>query len=262
MAAAGASREQRCSLAGATALVTGGSKGIGHAIVEELARFGARVHTCARNAAELEACRRRWAETGLHVTVSVCDVAVPVDHEALINAVKATFDGKLDILVNNAAQLFLAAASADDFLRAMATNLESCFHLSQLARPLLRDASLAGGGSVVNITSISSYIGFSGLTVYGVGVTKVGMNQLTRSLAAEWACDKIRVNAIAPGHVMTDMVKDVPLEAVNVELQQIPMRRTGESVEIASMVSFLCMPAASYITGQVVTIDGGRTISA
>ncbi|XP_025827637.1 tropinone reductase homolog At2g29150-like isoform X2 [Panicum hallii] len=169
MAAAGGSREERWSLAGATALVTGGSKGIGHAIVEELAGFGARVHTCARNAAELEECRRRWAEKGLHVTVSVCDVSVRADREKLMDAVTATFDGKLDILVNNAGQLFLkpaAECTAEDYEHVMATNLESSFHLSQLAHPLLLRASVAGGGSVVHISSIASYRGYPDLVLY------------------------------------------------------------------------------------------------
>jgi Tropinone reductase 1 len=98
-ATGGSSGGERWSLAGATALVTGGSKGIGHAIVEELAKLGARVHTCSRSAADLEECRRRWAEKGLSVTVSVCDVAVRADRERLMDTVKATFDGKLDILV-------------------------------------------------------------------------------------------------------------------------------------------------------------------
>ncbi|VAI34788.1 unnamed protein product [Triticum turgidum subsp. durum] len=98
------SREERWSLAGATALVTGGSKGIGEAIVEELAGFGARVHTCSRNAEELEECRQRWQEKGMRVTVSVCDVSVPADREKLMDTVRQTFDGKLNVLVNNAGQ--------------------------------------------------------------------------------------------------------------------------------------------------------------
>ncbi|KAL6907858.1 hypothetical protein ACP4OV_002028 [Aristida adscensionis] len=261
--AGGAGAGGRWSLAGATALVTGGSKGIGHAIVEELAGLGARVHTCARDAAELEACRRRWAEQGLAVAVSVCDVGVRGDREALVDTVRAAFDGKLDILVNNAAQLFSGAAvecTAEEYSRLMATNLESCFHLSQLAHPLLLNASIAGGGSIVHISSIASYLGFPGLVLYCTA--KGGMNQLTRSLAAEWASNKIRVNCVAPGFITTDMSKNVPPEAREKELLRIPMRRSGEPAEVASVVAFLCMPAASYIAGQVICIDGGRTISA
>nr|CAB3490465.1 unnamed protein product [Digitaria exilis] len=160
---------ERWSLAGATALVTGGSKGIGHAIVEELASLGARVHTCSRNAAELEECRRRWAEKGLVVTVSVCDVGDRADREKLMAVVKDTFDGKLDILVNNAAQVIFKPAvecTGEDYSRLMATNLESCFHLSQLAYPLLRNASISGGGSIVNISSTAGCLGCPGVVVY------------------------------------------------------------------------------------------------
>ncbi|CAN6381949.1 unnamed protein product [Urochloa humidicola] len=263
MAAAGGSQEERWSLAGATALVTGGSKGIGHAIVEELAGFGARVHTCSRNAAELEERRLRWEEKGLMVTVSICDVSVRADREKLMDTVKGIFNGKLDILVNNAGQLFQKAAAectSEDYSHVMASNLESSFHLSQLAHPLLLNASLAGGGSVVNISSIASYLGFPGLMLYCV--SKGGMNQLTRSLAAEWAQNKIRVNCVAPGVVTTDILKQVEPEAIEQEISKVPIQRSGEPEEVASMVSFLCMPAASYITGQVIRIDGGRTISA
>jgi len=169
MAAASGSRQERWSLAGATALVTGGSKGIGDAIVEELAGLGARVHTCARNAAELEESRRQWAEKGLVVTVSVCDVSVLADREKLMDMVKATFAGTLDILVNNAGQAFLkpaAECTAEDYSHVMATNLESSFHLCQLVHPLLVRASIAGGGSVVHISSIASYLGYPALVLY------------------------------------------------------------------------------------------------
>jgi len=139
--------------------------------VEELAGFGARVHTCSRNAAELQECRRRWEEMGLQVTVSVCDVSVRADREELMATVGATFGGKLDVLVNNAGQtLFKPAAEStgEDYARIMATNLESCFHLSQLAHPLLRNASVDGGGSVVHISSIASFLAFPQETLYSV----------------------------------------------------------------------------------------------
>ena len=177
--------------------------------MEELAGFGARVHTCSRNAAELEECRRRWEEKGLQVTVSVCDVSVRGDREDLMDTVTATFDGKLDILVNNAGQSLFkqtAECTSEDYARIMATNLESCFHLTQLAHPLLLAAG-GGGGSVVNISSIAGFIGLPAFAVYSM--TKGAMNQLTRSLAAEWAGDGIRVNCVAPGGVKTEISTDV-----------------------------------------------------
>uniref|UniRef100_A0A453LD51 Ketoreductase domain-containing protein n=1 Tax=Aegilops tauschii subsp. strangulata TaxID=200361 RepID=A0A453LD51_AEGTS len=198
------SREERWSLAGATALVTGGSKGIGGAIVEELAGFGARVHTCSRNAAELECCLR-WEEKGMRVTVSVCHVSVPADREKLMDTVRQTFDGKLSILVNNAGQHLVkptVECTMEEYKNVMATNLESSFHLCQLAHPLL---ARAVGGNIINISSIASSIGFAGSTIYTI--TKGALNQLTWSLATEWAPHNIRVNSVAPGFIATDMVE-------------------------------------------------------
>uniref|UniRef100_J3N9Y2 Uncharacterized protein n=2 Tax=Oryza brachyantha TaxID=4533 RepID=J3N9Y2_ORYBR len=209
----------------------------------------------------MEACRRRWEEKGLRVTVSACDVSVRADRERLIAAVEEEFGGRLDILVNNVGRtMFKAAAecTGEDFARLMATNLESCFHLSQLAHPLL---VVSGGGSVVNISSVAGTVGMPALAVYSM--TKGGMNQLTRSLAAEWANAGIRVNCVAPGGVNTDICENETIdpELINSEMARLPMRRLAEPEEVASMVAFLCMPAASYITGQVVVVDGGRTIT-
>uniref|UniRef100_A0A0E0JT76 Uncharacterized protein n=1 Tax=Oryza punctata TaxID=4537 RepID=A0A0E0JT76_ORYPU len=282
---AAASRAQRWSLAGKTALVTGGTKGIGRAIVEELAGFGVRVHTCSRHDADLQDCLRRWnaaGEGGLGlglagaaapaVTGSVCDVSVRGDREALVAAAREALGGRLDILVNNAGQVIVGPAAEtapEEYARLMATNLESCFHLAQLAHPLLRDAAAAAGGgsSVVNISSTSAFYATPHLAVYSA--TKGGMNQLTRCLAAEWALDGVRVNAVAPGGTRTDIFNNsgVTLDGESMRrladaggMDRVPMRRIGEPEEVAAAVAFLCMPASSYITGQVICVDGGRTI--
>ncbi|XP_042425619.1 tropinone reductase-like isoform X2 [Zingiber officinale] len=162
----------RWSLAGTTALVTGGSKGIGYAIVEELARLGSAVHTCARSQADLEKCLQEWRGSKLKVTGSVCDVSSPSEREKLMATVKSQFDGKLNILVNNAGTAIFKPAmeqTPEDFKLLISTNLESAFHLSQLAYPLLK---ACGGGSIVFITSISAFIAWDHVSVYAS--TKVG----------------------------------------------------------------------------------------
>ncbi|URE26844.1 Tropinone reductase [Musa troglodytarum] len=256
------SREDRWSLRATTALVTGGTKGIGHAIVEELARFGAAVHTCSRNEAELSRCLQRWEAMNLKVTGSVCDVSSPVEREKLMEDVKSIFHGKLNILasrVNNAGTGFqsrVTDVTPEDYKLLMSTNLDSAFHLSQLAHPLLK---ASGIGNIVFISSMTSLIGIDTLAVYAA--TKGAMNQLTRSLACEWAKDNIRANCVAPGYIRTPLIE--PLceneEFVAKETNRIPLGRLGEADEVAPVVAFLCLPASCYVNGQVVVVDGGRT---
>ncbi|KAG6485918.1 noroxomaritidine/norcraugsodine reductase-like [Zingiber officinale] len=251
----------RWSLAGSTALVTGGSKGIGYAIVEELARLGSAVHACARSEADLEKCLQQWRDSKLNVTGSVCDVSSPSEREKLMATVKSQFDGKLNILVNNAGTAVYKPTveqTMEDFKLLISTNLESAFHLSQLAYPLLK---ACGGGSIVFITSISGLIAQDNLSVYAS--TKGAMNQLARNLACEWAKDNIRTNSVAPGYIKTPLTELLleDEEFVARENHRVPLGRWGEPEDVAGVVAFLCLPPSCYVNGQVIVVDGGRIIN-
>ncbi|XP_058765143.1 tropinone reductase homolog isoform X4 [Vicia villosa] len=206
-------KDKRWSLEGMTALVTGGTRGIGYAIVEELAEFGAAVHICSRNEDDINKCLEEWKSKGFNVTGSVCDILSHEQRKTLMENVSSIFHGKLNILVNNAAK--------PSSLRAIPV-----------------------------------------LSVYAS--TKGAVNIFTKNLALEWAKDNIRANAVAPGPVKTELLGSIMDAsegggAINGIVSQTPMDRMGEIREISSLVAFLCLPAASYITGQVIAIDGGFT---
>ncbi|KAF5182604.1 Tropinone reductase [Thalictrum thalictroides] len=253
--------ENRWSLTGMTALVTGGTKGIGHAIVEELAGLGATVHTCARNETELNKVLHEWSQLGFLVTGSVCDVSVRAQRENLMVEVSSIFKGKLNIFISNAGTHILKQATeftAEDFSFLMSTNFEAAYHLCQLAHPLLK---ASGQGSIVFISSVAGVSGFYACSIYAA--TKGAINQITKNLACEWAKDNIRTNSIAPGLIRTPMVDGIMKqeEFVREFTSRVPLRRIGEPKEISSLVAFLCLPAASYITGQVICADGGITVN-
>ncbi|CAI9106849.1 OLC1v1006082C1 [Oldenlandia corymbosa var. corymbosa] len=256
-------RISRWSLQGMTALVTGGTRGIGHAIVEELAVFGATVHTCSRNEAELARCLKEWEgeEEFSRVTGSVCDVSSRADREKLMDAASSVFGGKLNILVNNVGKNIRKPSTeftAEEFSDLVGTNLESVFHLCQLAHPLLK---ASGSGSIVFTSSVSGFVSLKSMSLQGA--TKAAINQLTRSLACEWAKDNIRCNAVAPWYIKTSMVEQVLSNSKYLEevYDRTPLRRLGDPSEVSSVVAFLCLPASSYITGQIIRVDGGMSVN-
>ncbi|KAF8776428.1 hypothetical protein HU200_003509 [Digitaria exilis] len=265
-----ASTAGRWTLHGATALVTGGTRGIGRAVVEELAALGAAVHTCSRKEEELGEGERlkEWEGKGFRVTCSVCDVSVREQRERLLRDVSDRFGGKLNILVNNVGTNFTkptAEYSADEYSFIMATNLESSYHLCQLTHPLLKASGsasiLSGSGSIIFISSIAGVVAIFSGSIYAM--TKGAINQLTKNLACEWAKDNIRANSVAPWYIRTTLTEKI-LANKNFEEQVVsrtPLGRVGEPGEISALVAFLCMPGSTYITGQTISVDGGMTVN-
>lgn len=251
----------RWSLKGMTALVTGGTRGIGYAVVEELAGFGAAVHTCSRNEAELHKCLKEWEAKGFLVTGSVCDASSKTEREKLVQQVASSFNGKLNILVNNVGTNIRKPTTeytSEEYSILMATNLESTYHLSQLAHPLLR---ASGAGSIVFISSVAGLVGIGSGTIYAA--SKAAINQLTKNLACEWAKDNIRSNSVCPWYTRTSLVEHLlgNKEFLEEITSRTPIDRVAEPEEVSSLVAFLCLPAASYITGQIISVDGGMTVN-
>ncbi|XP_028109311.1 tropinone reductase homolog At5g06060-like isoform X1 [Camellia sinensis] len=251
----------RWCLTGLTALVTGGTRGIGHAVVEELGELRAQVHTCSRNEAELSGCLQEWASKGFTVTGSVCDVSSSSQRQQLLDKASSLFDGKLNILINNVGTNIRKPTieyTTEEYSVIMATNLESAFHLCQLAYPLLKASRV---GSIVFISSVAGLVHIGSGSIYGA--SKGAMNQLTKNLACEWAKDNIRCNCVAPWYIRTSLVEHLleNKEFLDKIISQTPLRRPGEPKEVSSLVAFLCMPASSYITGQIISVDGGMTVN-
>eukprot|EP00929_Paragymnodinium_shiwhaense_P059997 TRINITY_DN30002_c0_g2_i1.p2 TRINITY_DN30002_c0_g2~~TRINITY_DN30002_c0_g2_i1.p2 ORF type:complete len:262 (+),score=54.83 TRINITY_DN30002_c0_g2_i1:262-1047(+) len=237
------------SLKGRCVLVTGGTKGIGKGIVDEMRALGARVMTCARDISSL---------SGNDDVIAVqADVSRAAGRDELEDAVNKHFEGRLDVLVNNVGTNVRKAApdfTAAEYDELCATNQGAPFHLARMFFPMLAESK----GCIVNISSVCGSTSDNTGVVYHMN--KAALEHMTRYLAVEWATFGVRVNAVAPWFIRTPLTEPILKGELLDDVQrQTPMARVGEVEEVARVVAFLAMPASSYVTGQIIVVDGGLT---
>ncbi len=244
------------------ALITGGTKGIGKATVEEFISLGAEVLFTARNADEVKELQKAFSEKdGAVITGLAADATNDDDNKAVKTWIEKNW-GKLDVLVNNAGMNIRKLTNEytiEEYHKVMNTNMTAPFLLSNLLFDLLKKS---GSAAIINVASVAGTLDVKTGSPYGI--SKAGLIQFTKHLAVEWAAYGIRVNTVSPWFTETPLTKGLlsNQEKSGQIINRTPLGRIAKPVEMAAAIAFLAMPAASYITGQNLIVDGGMTASA
>lgn len=240
------------------AIITGATRGIGKAVTNEFLNFGAEILAVARTKEDLETLIKEKEKEGYKGKIHYfpCDVSKENSRRKFSIELNKIL-GNVDILINNVGMNIRKPYNeynTEEYDGIVKSNIRSVFHLSQLIAPFMYKRE---GASIINISSVAGMTAVRTGAVYAI--SKAAMNQLTKNLALELAEENIRVNAVAPWYTNTPMVKHLIKDEEYKQriMERTPMKRIGEPEEIANVIAFLCMPAASYITGQIIAADGG-----
>ncbi|MEM7782081.1 MAG: 3-oxoacyl-[acyl-carrier-protein] reductase [Planctomycetota bacterium] len=246
----------KVDLSGQNAIVTGASQGLGRGMAVALAASGAKVALVARNAEKLEQTRQLCEQAGGNAVVMAADVSQKDAIQEIVDTVADEW-GQLDILVNNAGitrDTLLPAMTDEQWDDVIAVNLKGTFLFTRAAAQRMMRKRY---GRIINISSVSGLIGNAGQTNYSA--SKAGVIGMTRSLAKELGKRKVTVNAVAPGFIESEMTEKLGETIMGEVKKRIPANRIGTPDDVSACVLFLASPAAAYVTGQVLTVDGGMT---